>query len=496
MNRFLLICLLVGAASGSASQGEALADYFFVDRVGRGRNAHVDVFVHTPDGKKEYIGSASTRDASESGLGGEGEQMSVLALSKDRRSLVFRHYPEFAKGRSKQEGGIYYYEYGKGARLLYKSAELVEFWMNWQRPLPKDVLVFQTRFKGPTNGPMMALTAEGKEFPLILLGGTPLHQAAYEGRTEEIDALLEKGEPINARTYWGDTPLAVALKRMNDETAVRLADRGADVDLGPTPALHLAARHWSIPTLEALGRRGVSMNTPDRGDTALLLVAGSASSGRKLDESSFFSGDDDGKRNWERQQALMLPMVEWLLKHGADANARNQQGETALHGMTSGWSDNFDLESVRLLLEHGADPNLADERGNTPLHRVVLTRRTCYSGEDEFTGLPAKWQQSRRYQVLSLLVPRMRDLNVRNTEGKTPLEMAVDNENYLSAQFLIDHGARSNLRGKKGETFSQLLEKQKKYWEAECGRNPQTGDESETQQLILSRLSTKLIRSR
>ena len=344
--------------------------------------------------------------------------------------------------------------------------------MDWQKPVPKDVLVFKVWLRKLWSGPMMALTADGKEFPLILLGGTPLHRAAYEGRTEEIDALLEKGEPIDARTYWRDTPLSVALKGGQEPAAVRLVDRGADLDPGPTPTQHPRSPLFSIRMLEALARRGVNMNAKDdRGDTPLLRVAGAASSGFKADESSFFSGDDDRKRMMELMRQNPIPqIVAWLLKHGADLNARNKEGKTALHGVAGSRIHDEEVEAARVLLEHGADPNLTDAEGNTALHQLIPERRTCYAEEDQYTGLPAEWQRSSLYQMLLLLVARMRDINVRNANGQTPLDMAVRTENFLSAQFLIDHGANANSRVESGMTLSQLLRKQNDYWKAQCGR--------------------------
>ena len=54
-------------------------------------------------------------------------------------------------------------------------------------------------------------------------------------------------------------------------------------------------------------------------------------------------------------------MVELLLQHGADPQATNDDGVTALI-----WGAG-DADNVRLLIEHGADPNARSKLGNTPL---------------------------------------------------------------------------------------------------------------------------------
>ena len=52
-----------------------------------------------------------------------------------------------------------------------------------------------------------------------------------------------------------------------------------------------------------------------------------------------------------------------LLDHGADVNAQNNSGGTALI-----FAATFGQEQiVRLLLEHGADSSIRDEKGNSAL---------------------------------------------------------------------------------------------------------------------------------
>lgn len=61
----------------------------------------------------------------------------------------------------------------------------------------------------------------------------------------------------------------------------------------------------------------------------------------------------------------LLETAQWLLAEGADVNARNNKGETALHFAASIPCTSPDM--VALLLAAGADRNARDETGQTPL---------------------------------------------------------------------------------------------------------------------------------
>ena len=62
-----------------------------------------------------------------------------------------------------------------------------------------------------------------------------------------------------------------------------------------------------------------------------------------------------------------IKIVLLLLENGADINARDDNGDTAL--MHSG-----DIDISKLLLEGGASPNVTDKLGNTPLS-IALYRK-------------------------------------------------------------------------------------------------------------------------
>ena len=95
-----------------------------------------------------------------------------------------------------------------------------------------------------------------------------------------------------------------------------------------------------------------------------------------------------------------------ILDHGADVDAMNQQGYTAL--LTA--SHEGRMEAVRLLIAHGANINAQRDNGQTALHRT------------------AEWG---RPKVMQALLDAGADFTIRDDTGKTALDIARDNFNPL-----------------------------------------------------------------
>ncbi|MES2458975.1 MAG: ankyrin repeat domain-containing protein, partial [Armatimonadota bacterium] len=90
-----------------------------------------------------------------------------------------------------------------------------------------------------------------------------------------------------------------------------------------------------------------------------------------------------------------------LLEKGADVNARDSRGRTALMGALS-------IEVGMALIDKGAKINVVDDAGTTPLM------------------MAAHW---RRIELVQFLIDRGADVNAQDEMGKTALFHAVDEEN-------------------------------------------------------------------
>jgi ankyrin repeat protein len=113
---------------------------------------------------------------------------------------------------------------------------------------------------------------------------------------------------------------------------------------------------------------------------------------------------------------------------GIDPNAReDDKSATPLHAAAESGSP----EVVEFLLEHGADLNARDKYGDTPLHYAAAF------------GHP---------ETVRLLLERGTDPNIRNKYGATPLHYAVWFCNVDAARVLLDYGADPTIRDKDGRT--------------------------------------------
>ncbi|CAN0409601.1 unnamed protein product [Ectocarpus sp. 12 AP-2014] len=285
-------------------------------------------------------------------------------------------------------------------------------------------------------------------------GRTPLHHACMNDCPEAIVSMLRHGARVDAKDDDGDTPLHVASTEGCSDGIRALVQHGADIKAltakGRTPLVLTAESGFENAT-QVLLDAGADVNAPadhTDGSAALSLAT--------------LSEYVDGT-------------MKVLIQHGADVNARNTNGFTALHraAMCN------EVDGIDVLISAGAIIEAPDNHKSTPL--AVAFRSAVYRwkkehscGLQEFAAMVALlkhgadpnigniheacphsllWYFVRcgcPISVFRELLAAGPNLDVRDDEGCTLLLLSQDHPELFSE--LLLHGADTNVQTKRGKT--------------------------------------------
>jgi ankyrin repeat protein len=187
---------------------------------------------------------------------------------------------------------------------------------------------WETELTGP-NGIVAQGDAEWSALPGV-----------QAGKLRLVEALLKHGANPNAAA--GKIPPRVGYTQLAVENRVV----GVNPHAGATPFV-LAAMAGEVDVMRAVAAAGADPRGTTSDKTTALMVA--AGLGRYQAESRL-------------TEARALETVKAALELGADVNAANDSGNTALHGAAYIKSNTL----VQFLVDQGALVNVANKRGQTP----------------------------------------------------------------------------------------------------------------------------------
>jgi ankyrin repeat protein len=307
-------------------------------------------------------------------------------------------------------------------------------------------------------GPVRALIARGAEVNAKeRRGQTALMWAAAEGNAEVACALLGAGADFRTPLSSGFTPLLFAVREGRTDVVRILLAAGADVNESMQPAkrpagrapargttpLILAVENGHFELAVVLLEAGADPNDQRSGFTALHTLTWVRKPNRGDEESGDPAPIGSGSLN-------SLQLVEHLVKHGADVNARLKRGASGRGVLSRSGATPFllaavtaDIAFMKTLVKLGADPLLPNVDQCTPL--MAAAGVGCLATEEE-AGTEDEAMEAVRF-ALEL----GNDLNAVDKNGETAMHGAAYKSFPRVAQLLADRGAKIEIWNRKNK---------------------------------------------
>jgi ankyrin repeat protein len=265
-------------------------------------------------------------------------------------------------------------------------------------------------------------------------GDSPVHIVIGLNRTPDIlETLLRNGADLTIHNSDGKTPLFLAVEQNRTALLPLLVRYNSDIfaitNEGKTPfGLALAG---SKETLNSLITSETVLQSDNNGNTPLIVAV---------------------------QSAVEAEIVQRILDRNALINARNQEGDTALHIAVR-----QDLAAIGdLLIARGADVFAQNAKGESPIYltfyspgkvREWMLIPIVLSAKDGLGNTLLHYvTQWKLDSAIPMIASRGASLEAANVTGETPLFIAVKIDSSSTVQALLNAGSSISGRDTLGNT--------------------------------------------
>lgn len=273
------------------------------------------------------------------------------------------------------------------------------------------------------------------------------------GLSGTLGLLVDKGVDINSQTEPSQPPSLYDTGFLDEADAATSLQDDSHV-----PVLFVCAQRGDYKSLEKLIEKSADVQYKDGlGDTALMYAsrgtcvrtsyspkAKTQVEDRLITEDHvrcmdvlIKAGADVNARNFTGCSSLMYCAmyggktgVEKLLDNGARVEDTNNEGKAAIHFAVASYTDK-QHDCVSAILKHGADINRTDSEGNTAVILSVFNDNV---------------------QCLQKLIDNKADVEVQNRMGVSALGFSSEHDKDYIMSLLLKAGVKHNLKLNNGET--------------------------------------------
>ena len=276
----------------------------------------------------------------------------------------------------------------------------------------------------------LAKYGDGKSarFTVLPRGGwTPVMYAARQGAAAAARALAEAGADLNLTDPDGSSALVLAIINAHYDLAATLVENGANPNIADTSGMAALYAAVDMNTLDETPGRPAPKpaGTLGASDLVRLLLERGADPNARLTapliervhnngDAALGAGATPLMRAAKKGDVALMRM---LLDHGADVNAAMKNGGTTLMFVSGrgglGRFGVYDpkratdaefLEGAKLCVQHGANVNAVDEAGQTAMHSAAVQRSEAF---------------------IEFLADSGARLDVKDRQGRLPLDLAL-----------------------------------------------------------------------
>ena len=216
--------------------------------------------------------------------------------------------------------------------------------------------------------------------------------------------------------------------------------------------------------VEELINKGYNLNKqdPSTGLTTLMEVA-KIDENPELIEALIEHGADVNAKDFAGTTVLMYAsvynnnpaIIETLIKHGADINAKDRQGRTAL---ILAITNDKDVTTIDTLIANGANVNDKFIHNSTALYLAasissyteVIETLINHGAIVRADDLCAAAASTRNLAIIEKIAQHLPDINEQDDDGDTGLMAAVYNSNPQAVETLLKLGADINIKNNNG----------------------------------------------